>query len=128
MANFISEDQIEKAIIGVFLEQSSYRHVDCQYEDVTGRTGENEVVIKPILKQRLESLNQDLPQSAIEEAVDILCHTRMGLIDPRRGPLEFTGLAITTLKQRSAHPMAFHVVARFGKRFRGSTTPTPWRL
>jgi type I restriction enzyme R subunit len=77
MANFISEDQIEKAIIRVFENNLGYRHSNCMDKDVTGRLNENEVVIKPLLKQQLIKLNPSLPLSAIEEAVEALCQTRL---------------------------------------------------
>ena len=81
MANFISEDQIEKAVIAVFTEQLSYRHVNCQYQDLMGRTDERDVVIKRVLNEQLEMLNPTLPASAIEEAVGIICHTRFDQSD-----------------------------------------------
>jgi type I restriction enzyme, R subunit len=56
MPNFIS-DQIEKAILEVFVNNLGYRHVNARDIDRTGRVNEQEVVIKPILKERLLKLN-----------------------------------------------------------------------
>src|SRR5258706_2668976 len=77
MANFISEDQIEKAIIEVFVNNLGYRHLNCIENDHTGRESENEVVLKSILRKKLESLNKELPPTAIDEALEQLCQTRL---------------------------------------------------
>jgi type I restriction enzyme, R subunit len=81
MINFISEDQIEKAIIQVFENNLGYRHSNCMDEDVTGRINENEVVIKPLLKKQLAKLNPSLPSSVIEAALEELCQTRLDKSD-----------------------------------------------
>ncbi|MDR6571252.1 type I restriction endonuclease subunit R [Chitinophaga ginsengisegetis] len=77
MPNFISEDQIEKAIIEVFVNNLGYRHINCQYADTTGRLNERDIVIKPLLKSKLTELNPGLPQKAIDEAFEQLCQTRL---------------------------------------------------
>lgn len=81
MANFISEDQIEKAIIQVFMNNLGYRHSNCMDNDVTGRLNENEVVIKPLLKQQIIKLNSALPNAVIEATVEELCRTRLDKSD-----------------------------------------------
>ena len=43
MANYISEDQIEKAIIEVFTHNLGYRHINCMENDTTGRHPMNSV-------------------------------------------------------------------------------------
>ena len=53
MANFISEDQIEKATIEVFVHNLGYRHLNCIDKDLTGRLNETDVNIKPLLKKKL---------------------------------------------------------------------------
>ncbi len=68
MPNFISEDQIEKAIIQVFEHNLGYRHSMCMERDITGRLNENEVVIKLLLRQQLIKLNPTLSLTEIEEA------------------------------------------------------------
>lgn len=77
MANFISEDQIEKAIIKVFVDTLGYRHVNCIDQDVSGRLNDSEVVIKPILQHHLKLLNPTMPSATIEEAVEQLTKTRL---------------------------------------------------
>ncbi|MCX6265742.1 MAG: HsdR family type I site-specific deoxyribonuclease [Bacteroidetes bacterium] len=77
MANFISEDQIEKATVEVFVNSLGYRHINCIDKDSTGRLCERDVLIKPLLKKKLIDLNPDLPFSAIEEAFEQLCQTRL---------------------------------------------------
>lgn len=81
MANFISEDQIEKATIQVFKHNLGYRHANCLEKDITGRLNENDVVIKPLLQQQLVKLNPTLPVSAIEDAFEQLCQTRLDKSD-----------------------------------------------
>lgn len=77
MANFISEDQIEKATIEVFVNNLGYRHINCYEKDVTGRLNEADVLIKPLLKKKLRDLNPNLPETAINEAFEQICQTRM---------------------------------------------------
>ena len=77
MANFISEDQIEKATIAVFENNLHYRHINCLDRDTTGRLNENEVLIKPLLRRKLAELNTNLPTSAIDEAFEKICRTRL---------------------------------------------------
>lgn len=79
ITNFISEDQIEKAIIDVFVNQLGYRHLNCFLEDITGRSMETEVVIASLLRQQLEKLNQHAPAHAIDFAVEQLTKTRADL-------------------------------------------------
>lgn len=81
MANFISEDQIEKATIQLFVHNLGYRHLNCMDKDLTGRLNEREVVLKPLLKQQLIHLNPTLPIAAIEEAHEQLCQTRLDKSD-----------------------------------------------
>ena len=76
MANFISETQIENAIIGLFVNRLHYRHLNCEKQDLTGRADEREVIIRPILQDRLERLNTHLPASAIAEALEQLTAAR----------------------------------------------------
>jgi type I restriction enzyme R subunit len=77
MANFISEDQIEKAIIEIFVHNLGYRHIHCMDQDTTGRLDEKDVLIKSLLKKKLQALNPTLPRSAIEEAFAKISQTRL---------------------------------------------------
>jgi type I restriction enzyme R subunit len=77
MPNFISEDQIEKATIHIFVNNLGYRHINCKDNDTTGRLNERDVLIKPLLKQKLKNINQYLPSSAIDEAFEKICQTHL---------------------------------------------------
>ena len=81
MANFISEDQIEKATIEVFVNNLGYRHINCFLQDGTGRENETDVVLKPILKKKLQDLNQHLSAEIIEKAFNQICQTRFDKSD-----------------------------------------------
>ena len=81
MANFISEDQIEKATIEVFVNNLGYRHINCFVQDGTGRENETDVVLKPILKKKLQDLNKHLSAEIIEEAFNQICQTRFDKSD-----------------------------------------------
>ncbi len=81
MANFISEDQIEKATIELFVNNLGYRHINCFVQDNTGRENETDVVIKALLKQKLQELNKHLSTEIIDEAVHQICQTRFDKSD-----------------------------------------------
>lgn len=72
----ITEDQIEKAIISVFVNNLGYRHLNCFDVDQTDRESEADVVIKPLLKRKLKELNPHLSHETIEEAFKEICKTR----------------------------------------------------
>lgn len=76
MPNFISEDQIEKAIIELFVNNLGYRHINCHHADTTSRLDERDVVIKPLLRRKLKELNPTLPDTTIDQAFEELCRTR----------------------------------------------------
>ncbi len=77
----ITEDQIERAIINVFVNYLGYRHINCFVQDGTGRESETDVVIKPLLKQKLQDLNRHLSAEIIEEAFKQICQTRFDKSD-----------------------------------------------
>lgn len=71
--NYITEDEIEKAAVEVFTHPDiKYRHVDCLYSDTTGRETEKDVIIKPLLRDKLKELNPDLPKDIRETALNKL--------------------------------------------------------
>ncbi|HUN21747.1 MAG TPA: type I restriction endonuclease subunit R [Anaerolineales bacterium] len=72
----ITENQIEKAIISVFVNNLGYRHLNCFDVDTTERESETDVVIKPLLKRKLKELNPHLSDEVLEEAFKDLCNTR----------------------------------------------------
>lgn len=77
----ITEDQIEKAIINVFVNNLGYRHLNCFDADTTERESETDVVIKPLLKRKLKELNPHLSDEVREEAFKDLCNTRFDKSD-----------------------------------------------
>lgn len=77
----ITEDQIEKATINVFVTNLGYRHINCFVVDGTERESETDVVIKPLLKKKLQDLNKHLSAEIIEEAFKQICQTRFDKSD-----------------------------------------------
>lgn len=77
----ITEDQIEKAIISVFVNNLGYRHLNCFDVDATERDCETDVMIKPLLKRKLKELNPQLSEEVIEEAFKEICNTRFDKSD-----------------------------------------------
>lgn len=70
MANYISEDQIEKAIIEVITHNLGYRHINCLESDTTGRQAETDVVIKPLLRRKLVDLNKGLVYDRLDKKIE----------------------------------------------------------
>ena len=63
MPNFISEDNIEQAILNILTAQMDYRHINCyttnpdDLNDKSNRETKSEVVLFDILKRKLRELN-----------------------------------------------------------------------
>jgi type I restriction enzyme R subunit len=81
MPNIITEQQIENAVLDVFIHNLGYRHINAQYQDTTGRCSEEEVVLESTLRNQLKIINPQLPQSAIDEAVARIVDNRVHLTD-----------------------------------------------
>jgi type I restriction enzyme R subunit len=85
MANFISEDRIEKAIVGLLTKKFGWRHINCytaQPEDPNDRSnrdGKSDVVLFDILQERVKALNKGVPQSALDDAVARLSARRYAM-------------------------------------------------
>lgn len=85
MPNFISEDQIEKAILTLLKEQFNFKIKNCYTADAedlndgSGRTDKREVVFYDILKAKLLELNQSIPEAAIDEAISKLTEKRYAM-------------------------------------------------
>lgn len=85
MANFISEDRIEKAIVGLLTEKFGWRHINCytaQPEDLndhSNRSSKSDVILFDILNERVKSLNKGIPQSALDDAVARLTARRYSM-------------------------------------------------
>ena len=86
MANFISEDDIERDIIKVFRNETlGYEYLNCytataeDLNDGSGRSDKKQVVLLDRLQTALRRINQDLPESAIKAAVEQLTESRVQL-------------------------------------------------
>lgn len=97
MANFISEDQIEKSVVNFLVQQLGYRSLHCftqhphDLQDGSGRVSKQDVVLFPILQQYAMRLNPDVPASAIQEALQQVTESR-SLMSPIQANQEIYGL------------------------------------
>jgi len=75
MPNFISESQIEKAIVHLLTKKLGWRHMDCftkepdTLKDGSGRANKTEVVLIDILKKQTKQINPRVPEWVIDEVV-----------------------------------------------------------
>lgn len=78
MANFISEDDIEKAILNILKEEPFKYDIICcdpspdkqeDLNDGTGRTNKKQCVLPQILKSSLQKINPTIDKNIIEEIV-----------------------------------------------------------
>jgi type I restriction enzyme, R subunit len=85
MPNFISEDQIEKAIIHLLTKKFRWRHMDCNtrepenLQDGSNRASKSEVVLHDILKERVRMLNKSVPEPALDDAIARLTDRRYAM-------------------------------------------------
>lgn len=85
MANFISEDQIEKAAIKILVDKLNYRTLNCHTTDVENlndnskRQSKQEVVLLDILKEKAYALNKDIPKEVIDDALIKLTDRRYAM-------------------------------------------------
>jgi len=92
MPNFISEDDIEQAMLQKLQHTYGYDVLNCYTEDRedlnddSGRSNKSEVILPGRLREALVMLNPGIPDSAIDEAVKQLCDQRgaQSLIDANR--------------------------------------------
>lgn len=82
MPNFISEDQIEKAAVALLTTTYGYRTINCYTQDVenpadgSNRSSKQEVVFLDVLKSYAVKLNNNIPETVVEEAVEKLTSRR----------------------------------------------------
>jgi type I restriction enzyme R subunit len=82
MPNFISEDQIEQALVQKLQLLHGFDTLECftndpaDLNDHSGRTDKREVILLDRVRQAAEKLNPDLPTKAIDEALEILMQRR----------------------------------------------------
>lgn len=82
MPNFLSENQIERAIVQRLQQDYGYEFLNCETQDRedpndgSGRLDKREVILHDRLKNAAIRLNPQVPESAIEEALKTLCDKR----------------------------------------------------
>lgn len=82
MPNFISEDQIERALVQKLHHEHGFESLDCHTEDPedlndgSGRTSKRDVVLMDRLHEAAVRLNPKIPAKAIEEALEKLLDRR----------------------------------------------------
>jgi len=85
MANFISEDQIEQALLQRLQHLYGFDVLDCHtanaedLNDGSQRTNKRDVILADRLKRAALRLNAQLPESAIDEALGRFCDRRPAL-------------------------------------------------
>jgi type I restriction enzyme R subunit len=84
MPNFISEDDIENALVAR-LREAGFAELDCYTErkenlaDGSGRNDKRQVVLPARLRAALAALNPDLPQTALDQAFETLTASRQAM-------------------------------------------------
>ena len=81
MANFISEDDIEKSAIALLKQRHNYMAINCYTQDSdklpdnSGRSNKKQVVLPEILLESLIRLNPNIPQEVLKNEWQELCKT-----------------------------------------------------
>ncbi len=85
MANVITEDQIERALLARLTADFGYERLDCgcadpnDLNDGSGRTDKREVILRPRLREAALRLNPQLPEAVLDDALDTLCDRRVAM-------------------------------------------------
>lgn len=85
MPNFISEDDIEQAMVHRLQHAFGYETLNCftsdpaDLNDGSGRTDKRDVILHDRLKEAATALNPGIPESAIEDALKQLCDKRLAM-------------------------------------------------
>ena len=85
MPNFISEDDIEHAILQRLQHVYGYDTLNCftadasDINDGSGRTDKRDVILYGRLKEAAIALNPGIPESAIDHALKQLCDRRQAI-------------------------------------------------
>ena len=75
MPNFISEDDIEQAMVQRLQDDYGYDALNCytadpaDLKDGSGRTDKRDVILHDRLKAAAIGLNPDIPESAVDDAL-----------------------------------------------------------
>ncbi len=85
MPNFISEDQIEQALVQKLQHVHGFDVLDCHTDnaedlnDGSNRASKRDVILMDWLREAALRLNLDIPQAAIESALEKLCERRQAM-------------------------------------------------
>ena len=85
MPNFISEDQIEQALVQKLQHLHGFDVLDCYTEsaedlnDGSNRASKRDVILIDRLREAALRLNPDIPRAAIESALEKLCERRQAM-------------------------------------------------
>lgn len=85
MPNFLSEDAIEQAMVQRLQHLYGYDVQDCytsdpaDLQDGSGRSDKREVIFRDLLKASAVKLNPEIPETAIETALDQVCDRRQAM-------------------------------------------------
>src|ERR1700693_1549474 len=85
MPNFISEDQIEQALVQKLQDLYGFDALDCYTEsaedlnDRSGRANKRDVILADRVREAAIRLNPDIPQAAIEDALEKLFDRRQAM-------------------------------------------------
>jgi type I restriction enzyme R subunit len=85
MPNFLSEDDIEQAMVQRLQHLYGYDSLNCytsdpaDLQDGSGRSDKREVIFRDRLKVAAVSLNPEIPETAIDVAVDQVCDRRQAM-------------------------------------------------
>ncbi|KKQ86687.1 MAG: Type I site-specific deoxyribonuclease HsdR [Parcubacteria group bacterium GW2011_GWF2_38_8] len=87
MPNFIREDDIEQAAVGLLLKDPLFRHINCytadpeDLNDRSNRSDKRGVALRDILRQRACSLNPLVTEAVVDRALEVLTRKR-GAMSP----------------------------------------------
>ncbi|MBD1399871.1 type I restriction endonuclease subunit R [Pelovirga terrestris] len=85
MPNFLTEDAIEQAMVQRLQHLYGYDALDCytsdpaDMKDGSGRSDKREVILRHRLKDAAVRLNPEIPEAAIEDALDQVCDRRQAM-------------------------------------------------
>src|SRR5437667_4149943 len=85
MPNFISEDQIEQALVQKLQHLHGFDSLDCHTEDCedlndgSGRANKRDVILLDRVREAAVRLNPHVPQKAIEQALEKLLDRRQAM-------------------------------------------------
>lgn len=97
MPNFISEDDIEQAMLQRLEHVHGYDSLNCytadpaDLNDGSGRTDKRDVILYDRLREAVIGLNPGIPASAVEDALKQLCDKRQ-ILSPIAANREVDGL------------------------------------